>query len=43
MLSFHHAQRPLEKAIDRGLVAVLQENALSYSSVTKFPREAVLA
>jgi hypothetical protein len=31
-----------KKAIDRGLVAVLQENTLAYSSVTRFPREAVL-
>jgi hypothetical protein len=34
--------KPLEKAIHHDLVAVLQENAVSHSSVTRFCREPIL-
>jgi hypothetical protein len=42
VLSFSATQGPLEKVIHRELVALLQEHALSYSSVTIVSREAIL-
>jgi hypothetical protein len=41
--SFSATQGPLEKVIHHELVAVLQENAVSYSSATRFCREAILS
>jgi hypothetical protein len=39
---FPATQRPLEKVIHDELVAVLQENTISYPNVTRFYREAIL-
>jgi hypothetical protein len=42
MLSFSATHGLLEKAIHHALIARLQENAVSYSSVTRFYREPIL-